>query len=196
MTTLTNELTRDQLAEILDAISEAVVVIDREFVVTTLNRAAERLTGCAREEVVGCACHRLFRTPACEDPAHCLGRRIYESNGNGHSCPESELPMRDQLGHVKLVRIRAARVTDGRGNTVGNVHAFRPVFDPPLPGSGGAEKRLTVLDASERRTIEEVLRRHQWNRTSACIELGLSRTTLWRKMRKLGITGRALRCEH
>jgi PAS domain S-box-containing protein len=192
MGTLTDGLTREQLAEVLDAISEAVLVIDRNFVVTTLNRAAERLTGYAREEAQGCPCHQLMRTPVCQDPLHCLGRRIYGGNGNGCACPERELTVRDRLGHTKLMRISAARLTDGAGNTVGNVHAFRPAFEP-VSGISGADKRLTLLDVSERRTIEDVLRRHQWNRTTACQELGLSRTTLWRKMRKLGISSRPAR---
>ncbi|MBN2489862.1 MAG: sigma 54-interacting transcriptional regulator [Planctomycetes bacterium] len=49
-------------------------------------------------------------------------------------------------------------------------------------GAGGS-----VLDDAERRVIEEVLAKHGGNRAAAGRELGVSRTTLWRKMRRLGI---------
>ena len=35
--------------------------------------------------------------------------------------------------------------------------------------------------------IEKSLRRHNWNRVAAAKELGISRTTLWRKMKRMGI---------
>ena len=39
----------------------------------------------------------------------------------------------------------------------------------------------------EARFIYEVLRRHEWNRLAAAKELGIHKTTLWRKIRQLGI---------
>jgi len=98
-----------------------------------------------------------------------------------------------------------------RHNWPGNVrelehaveHAFVLVKDNviglqhlPLEISGkvdGKEKadsdldRAGILDQAERQAIEEVLTKHGWNKAAAARELGLSRTTLWRKMRKLGI---------
>ncbi|MGQ9860109.1 MAG: helix-turn-helix domain-containing protein, partial [Thermodesulfobacteriota bacterium] len=46
---------------------------------------------------------------------------------------------------------------------------------------------LRPLESSEARTIQSALKRHQGNRTLAARDLGLSRTTLWRKMRRLGL---------
>lgn len=40
---------------------------------------------------------------------------------------------------------------------------------------------------SEEAVIVETLDRHQWNKTQAARELGIDRTTLWRKMKRLGI---------
>ncbi len=42
-------------------------------------------------------------------------------------------------------------------------------------------------DEAERRKIEEALRRTRWRREDAAKLLGISRTTLWRKMKKYGI---------
>jgi len=42
---------------------------------------------------------------------------------------------------------------------------------------------------SEQDLIQETLRRHQGNRSQAATELGMHRSTLWRKMKTMGISG-------
>jgi len=49
-----------------------------------------------------------------------------------------------------------------------------------------SETGLT-LEQAERLHILSTLQRHEWNREEAAQELGVHRTTLWRKMKKLGI---------
>ncbi len=51
----------------------------------------------------------------------------------------------------------------------------------------GSTLPVRPLESSEARTIQDALRRHKGNRILAARELGLSRTTLWRKMKRLGI---------
>ncbi len=53
----------------------------------------------------------------------------------------------------------------------------------PLPVNG-----RSILAESERQAIESVLDRFAGNKVAASRELGISRSTLWRKMRKLGIS--------
>ena len=54
-------------------------------------------------------------------------------------------------------------------------------FEPP--GSAAP----TIPELSEESRIAEVLERLHWNRSRAAEELGMSRSTLWRKMRELGL---------
>jgi DNA-binding NtrC family response regulator len=44
-----------------------------------------------------------------------------------------------------------------------------------------------ALEEPERNIILEVLRVNQWNRNATADQLGINRTTLYKKMRKLGI---------
>ena len=44
---------------------------------------------------------------------------------------------------------------------------------------------ISELEMMEKESILDALRRCQWNRQKAADELGLSRTTLWRKLKKL-----------
>jgi PAS domain S-box-containing protein len=63
-------------------------------------------------------------------------------------------------------------------------HLPEPLRPPPqavLPVG------VTTLHELEARFIQETLRRHAWNRGAAASELGIHKTTLWRKIRQLRI---------
>ncbi len=49
---------------------------------------------------------------------------------------------------------------------------------------GEVKKSMNPLEASEVQAIQQVLKRHKDNRAFAAHELGISRSTLWRKMKK------------
>jgi PAS domain S-box-containing protein len=57
---------------------------------------------------------------------------------------------------------------------------------PSLPA--GMSAGVTTLHELEARFIYETLRRHAWSRGAAADELGIHKTTLWRKIRQLGIS--------
>jgi two-component system response regulator AtoC len=50
------------------------------------------------------------------------------------------------------------------------------------PGATGAEGAT-----GERERIVRILEEHRWNRGAAAAALGVDRTTLWRRMKRLGI---------
>jgi PAS domain S-box-containing protein len=56
---------------------------------------------------------------------------------------------------------------------------------PTLPES--VAEGVKTLQELEKRFVYDVLHRHQWNREAAAKELGIHKTTLWRKIRHLGI---------
>ena len=60
---------------------------------------------------------------------------------------------------------------------------LRPMADTPSTDHGSP----TTLDAMERLLIAEALRRHQGNRRRVSQELGIDTSTLYRKLKSLGI---------
>jgi two-component system, NtrC family, response regulator AtoC len=46
---------------------------------------------------------------------------------------------------------------------------------------------LGPVEAAERARLLQALERHRWNRAAAAATLGMSRSTLWRRMRELGL---------
>ncbi len=183
----------DHFETVLDAVSEAVFTLDRGFVITSFNRAAERLTGYRRSTVIGRRCADVFQTEICETVSECPMAQML---AHGGTPVIQEVTMHDREGRELNVRIRFYALRNDAGQIVGGVqtmHATNGVHElsrdgrQRSDGQGTANAGLPILAASERRAIEEVLERHGWNRIAAARELGISRITLWRKMRKLHI---------
>jgi two-component system response regulator HydG len=59
----------------------------------------------------------------------------------------------------------------------------------PTPGSVAGRRLTEVVDDAEREAIAKVLREVEGNKERAAEVLGLSGTTLWRKMKRLNIQG-------
>ncbi|MGE5189902.1 MAG: sigma-54 interaction domain-containing protein [Gemmatimonadota bacterium] len=66
------------------------------------------------------------------------------------------------------------------GEAPGASRAARPAGSPPpLPGAD--------RQAPERETIARALEEHRWSRGATAAALGMDRSTLWRKMKRLGL---------
>ena len=52
---------------VLDSIAEGVFTVDKNFVITSFNRGAERITGFSRDEAVGRQCASIFHASICQD---------------------------------------------------------------------------------------------------------------------------------
>jgi len=183
---------RHEFETVLDAVSEGLFTVDCDFTITAFNRAAEHVTGFDRASVIGRRCYDVFRTPSCGQACP-----MAQALRHGDSARLGPLMIHDQGGNLCPVHVRARPLRDHAGNIVGGVQVI--VRSPSITDAKEREvdvtlepsPQLPLLHAIERRTIEEVLKRNGWNRSTASQELGISRTTLWRKMRKLGIQLRA-----
>ena len=200
MPTPASTFSPEHFETVLDSVSDAVLTIDRDFVVTSFNAAAEALTGFHRSEAIGQLCHEILRSSVCRNVADCPMTQLMGTGSDSFTC---RCTVRDRHDREAALTVLARALRNSHGVIVGGVETFRAstpgdgplapcslsvatvaaAQPPPSPG-------VPILEASQRGTIENVLCKNRWNRTAACRELGLSRTTLWRKMRRLGITGR------
>ena len=80
-------------------------------------------------------------------------------------------------------------VAVGRGQTIQPEDLPVEVLEPGVLSRAGSRESLTatVESAGEAQAIRAALEKHHWNREATACELGIGRTTLWRKMRECGL---------
>jgi PAS domain S-box-containing protein len=109
---------------ILNSISDGVFTVDRDWRITSFNRAAEEITGIPADEAVGRPCSEVFRSSMCE--SECALRRTMKSsrpvigksgyiiNANGDRIP---------------ISVSTAVLRGPRGTPVGGVETFRDLSE-------------------------------------------------------------------
>jgi len=116
---------RHDFARMLDSLHDGLYFVDRGRRITYWNKAAERITGFKREEVVG---------------RHCADNILIHVDGDGHGlckgmCPlaatikdgtphEAELFLHHKEGHRVPVWVRVTTLEDDEGNIVGGIELF------------------------------------------------------------------------
>jgi PAS domain S-box-containing protein len=66
--------------KILDSLSEGIITLDKEFKITFINLAAERITGLKKDEIFGTLCKAVFRPDYCR--TGCPIRSILETGNS------------------------------------------------------------------------------------------------------------------
>ncbi|HUT35337.1 MAG TPA: sigma 54-interacting transcriptional regulator [Planctomycetota bacterium] len=107
---------------ILDSIADGVFTVDRNWNITSFNRAAEVITGIPREKAVGWKCHDVFHANICQTA--CALRHTMET---GEPVVDQPVNIVDGKARVVPVRISTAVLRDEEGDIVGGVETFRDV---------------------------------------------------------------------
>ena len=103
----------------------------------------------------------------------------------------SALVGHDWPGNVRELRNRIERavaLSEAEELTAVDLFPERALEPPPGPRDASLEG---ALDEAARQAIEDALRRAGGSRSEAARLLGVSRTTLWKRMRDLGLSGEA-----
>ncbi len=105
---------------ILDSIADGVFTVDRQWRVTSFNRAAVEITGLPRDEALGRPCREVFRSNICaEDCA------LRHTMGTGESVHSRNVTIARADGKRLPVSIRTALLRDEDGAIIGGVETFR-----------------------------------------------------------------------
>lgn len=107
---------------ILDSIADGVFTVDREWRITSFNRAAERITGVPREQAAGRKCYDVFHANICLTA--CALRHTLET---GEPVVDQLIDIVDADGRRTPVRISTAVLREPDGRVAGGVETFRDV---------------------------------------------------------------------
>jgi PAS domain S-box-containing protein len=110
------------LKSILNSISEGVMTLDKDWRIVSWNRAAEKITGFFKEEVIGMECAKLFRSPVCIESCP-----VDRSLSCGHPFQDVKVAIRNKRNEVIHLLVNAAPLYDLNGAIIGGLETFRDV---------------------------------------------------------------------
>lgn len=110
--------------DILDSISEGVFTVDKNFKITFFNRAAERITGFAREEVLGKFCKYVCDSGTCSD--QCSIARVLKT---GEKVTNRDSAIRSKNNGAIPVRVNSSVLFNNENDPVGGVISFRDMSE-------------------------------------------------------------------
>jgi PAS domain S-box-containing protein len=140
---------------IMESISDGVFTVDRDWRITSFNRAAEEITGISRKEAIGRRCSDVFRSSMCE--VECALRKTLET----------EKPVIGKSGYIINaegrripISVSTAVLRNAEGDITGGAETFRDLSDIEAL-RGELEGGLRVGELSSRsplmRKVLEVL---------------------------------------
>jgi PAS domain S-box-containing protein len=146
---------RWQRAEVLEAVfdqlSDALVLYDKDFIVTGVNEAAERLFGMSSEAMVGRHCREVFRCPACD--SNC-GMLVGIGQEDVFAAPQSTLRIHTYNGMERMAVIRTSQVVGEDGELEGAVATIKDITDEVAP-----QKREVIAESTAMREVMNFVRR-------------------------------------
>ncbi len=107
---------------ILDSVADGVFTIDKNWHITTYNKAAEEITGIPREKAIGQVCKDVLRANVCE--TDCALRYTMDT---GSPVINKPVHIIDSEGRRKAVTISTALLKDDKGRVIGGVETFRDI---------------------------------------------------------------------
>lgn len=109
---------------ILDSIADGVFTVDKDWNITSFNRAAEIITGVSRQKAIGSKCWEIFHAEICE--RDCLLRKTIKSN---KPCVNKVVRIIRKTGVSAPISISTAILRDEKGTIIGGVETFRDLSE-------------------------------------------------------------------
>ncbi|MEW6519451.1 MAG: sigma 54-interacting transcriptional regulator [Thermodesulfobacteriota bacterium] len=140
---------------ILDSIADGVFTVDRNWKITSFNRAAEQITGWAGKDAIGKSCSEIFHSSICGKNC-AIAQCLY----SGQPVANLSITIDNAKGEKIPISISAAPLTDNDGNIIGGVETFRDLstlaslrkqltknytFDAIISKSASMQRIFTIL---------------------------------------------------
>jgi PAS domain S-box-containing protein len=137
------------LRAVFDQLSDALVLYDPDFIITGVNRAAERLFGMSSEEMVGKHCQEVFRCSVCEP-----GCGVLVGINQGPASSHGAVRLHTNNGNERLVVMSTTQLANGDGRVEGVLATIKDVTDEAAP-----QKREVVAESAAMREVANFVRR-------------------------------------
>ena len=108
------------LERVLDNLKEGIIAHDIQRRIFFFNREAEKITGYAKQDVLGKDCHLAFGKPFCGKGCHFCG----DEPGIGDA-EESIVHIQTRQGEFRRIEMRVTAMADNQGQLLGVLAAFR-----------------------------------------------------------------------
>jgi PAS domain S-box-containing protein len=146
---------KDIARVIFDSISDGVFTVDKDCIITSFNRAAQRITGFSAEAALGKHCFEIFRTEICH-------KRCALRDTLAHHVPitDSRVTIITRDGREVPISVRTTVLRDDAGDIVGGVEFFRDLSEVERLRSRLDQLEVTdsIICASSRmRRVTEML---------------------------------------
>lgn len=136
------------LAAVFDKLTDAIVLYDKELVITGVNQSAERLFEMSADEMVGKSCKEVFRCGRCENSCGIL------LGMNSPSVPNCTVRLHTASGMERLAIIRTNQVLSADGEPEGTVATVTDITAEMAP-----EKREVIAESPAMRDVLNFVRR-------------------------------------
>lgn len=114
----------DLTSNILESISDGVFTVDKEWRITSFNRAAERITGISKKDAIGQNCFEVFKSNMCE--SSCPLRKTMKT---GKSLIDKRGFCLTKTGKRVPISVSTALLFDSEGKTLGGAETFRDLSE-------------------------------------------------------------------
>jgi PAS domain S-box-containing protein len=114
----------DSTRIILESISDGVFTVDRDWRITSFNRAAQEITGISRKEALGKRCSEVFRASMCE-----VDCALHQTMKTGKPVINRSAFIVDATGRRIPISVSTALLRDEQGKVVGGAETFRDLSE-------------------------------------------------------------------
>ena len=117
---INKSLTKNYADIILDSVADGVFTVDNDLVITSFNKAAERITGTPADKAIGQYCFDVLKSNICETDCPIrfsldTGQEIIDKHKNILRADGKKLP----------ITLSTSILKDEKGNRIGGVETFR-----------------------------------------------------------------------
>jgi PAS domain S-box-containing protein len=119
-----DEITKEFLNNILASMEGGLFTIDTEARITSFNRAAEKITGFKKEEVLRRKCYTILRSNLCK--GQCRLKRTLET---GESIFNYEATIRNKAGKEIPISVTTSALRSGENEIIGALEIFRDLTE-------------------------------------------------------------------